>query len=296
MSRGCILVGLDGSTASDAAVGVAIEEAVHRRVPLLAVHSWLLTDRDLPVEGRSRVDPAIRDQLLKALTARMEVAVGDRPVDRLDCQVVYGYAGRVLAGLSSGPVLAVVGAGADRPFREWPFGSVSRYVVEHARCPVMVVRGVPASPGRRVVVGVDGSQASLAALSWADGYAVIHRIPLVAVVAGGPSSAWAPFRGPPFAVARTAWSRTARATLDSCLREALPAQRTGAATAVVTPGPATSAVLGLVDERDLVVVGRRRPHGLAGFSMRSVERKLLAEVPGSIVVVSSDERCGAPQA
>ena len=288
MSRGCILVGLDGSTASDAAMSVAIEEAVHRRAPLQAVHSWLLTDRDLPVEGRSRVDQAIQGRLLEALTARLDVAVGDRRVNRVDCQVAYGYAGRVLAQLSSGPVLVVVGAGADSPFREWPLGSVSRYVVEHARCPVMVVRDVPASRGRRVVVGVDGSDASLAALRWADGYAATHRIPLVAVVAGGPSSAWAPFRGPPLAVARTAWCRTAKATLDSCVREALPAQRSEAATKVVTPGPAASAVLGLVDERDLVVVGRRRPHGLAGFSLRSVERQLLAEVPGAIVVVSSD--------
>ena len=296
MSRGCVLIGLDDSTASDAAMSVAIEEAVHRRVPLLAVHSWLLTDKDLPVEGRSRVDPAIQGRLLEALTARVEIAVGERPLGQVDCRIAYGYAGRVLAELSVGPSLAVVGVRGDSPFRGWPLGSVSRYVVEHACCPVMVVRSVPVSPGRRVVVGVDGSASSLAALRWANGYAASRRIPLVAVVAGGPSAARAVLRGPPLAVARTAWCQTARATLDSCVRETLSSQRTDAATKVVTPGSATSALLSLVDEQDLIVVGRRRSHGFAGFSLRSVERHLLAEVPGSIVVVSSDSRCGTWQA
>lgn len=293
LSRGCVLIGLGCSTASDAAMSVAIDEAVHRRVPLLAIRSWLLTDKDLPVEGRSRVDPAIQGRLLRALSARAEVAVGDRPLVRVECRVAYGYAGRVLAGLSLGPGLVVVGVRGDSPFRDWPLGSVSRYVVEHACCPVMVVRSVPVRPGRRVVVGVDGSASSLAALRWANEYAVSRRIPLVAVVAGGPSAVKAVLRGPPLAVARTAWRQSAGAALDSCLREALSAQRTDAATKVVTPGSATSALLALVDERDLIVVGRRRSHG---FSLRSVERHLLEEVPGSIVVVSSDSQCGTPQA
>ena len=70
-------------------------------------------------------------------------------------------------------------------------GSVSAHVAAHALCPVLVIP--QAEPASRpcpatVVVGVDGSTGSLAALRFALGHAHIHRLPVHAIHARAETS------------------------------------------------------------------------------------------------------------
>lgn len=67
--------------------------------------------------------------------------------------------------------LLVVGARGHGPVFNAFNGSVSQHVSRHAECSVVVVREVEYPSSERVVVGVDGSELSLAALEFALHYA-----------------------------------------------------------------------------------------------------------------------------
>jgi nucleotide-binding universal stress UspA family protein len=79
-------------------------------------------------------------------------------------QHVAGHAAPVLIEASRTADLVVVGARGRSLVAEVLLGSVSRHVSAQARCPVVVVHGTAPRPTRPVVVGVDGSAASDAAL------------------------------------------------------------------------------------------------------------------------------------
>src|SRR5205085_5825521 len=67
--------------------------------------------------------------------------------------------------------LVVVGSRGLGGFKGLLLGSVSHQVVTHASCPVVVVPATPRHGGERmnvIVVGVDGSKHSVAALRWAE--------------------------------------------------------------------------------------------------------------------------------
>jgi nucleotide-binding universal stress UspA family protein len=56
-------------------------------------------------------------------------------------RVVQGHAAQVLLGASAGAGLLVVGSRGHGGFAEALLGSVSQHCVQHASCPVVVVRG-----------------------------------------------------------------------------------------------------------------------------------------------------------
>ena len=78
--------------------------------------------------------------------------------------------------------ILVVGTSTHEGASGFWLGSTSRWATRHSPCPVAVVRGA-ASRGRpdRIVVGVDGSAPSDAALVWAADEADLHGVDLVIV-------------------------------------------------------------------------------------------------------------------
>jgi nucleotide-binding universal stress UspA family protein len=63
--------------------------------------------------------------------------------------------------------MLVVGSRGRGRAGEVFLGSVSQHVARHATCPVVVVRKTPPEHARRIVVGIDGSADSTAALEFA---------------------------------------------------------------------------------------------------------------------------------
>jgi nucleotide-binding universal stress UspA family protein len=91
------------------------------------------------------------------------------PADRRETITFHGPAGPALVKASDGASLLVVGSRGRGAVASSVLGSVSLQCVHPARVPVVVIpAGTPADDRfGRVVVGVDGSKSSIAALAWA---------------------------------------------------------------------------------------------------------------------------------
>ncbi|HXT46212.1 MAG TPA: universal stress protein [Pseudonocardiaceae bacterium] len=141
-----VVVGVDGTPNSEAAIAFTFSAANAHRVPLVAVHTW----------WDSLVDPAL-DSLLdwdaieaeerEVLAERLagwgeeypdvpvqRIVTRDRPVHRPLKQ-------------ARGAQLVIVGSRGRGTFSGLLLGSVSHALLHHAPCPVVIVRPEPNSNG-----------------------------------------------------------------------------------------------------------------------------------------------------
>jgi nucleotide-binding universal stress UspA family protein len=75
-----------------------------------------------------------------ALEGAVEDALGADPAVDVEQKLVEGDAGEVLVAESNQADLVVVGSHGRSGFKAAILGSVSRHVVDHAACPVVVVK------------------------------------------------------------------------------------------------------------------------------------------------------------
>ncbi|MEU5992419.1 universal stress protein [Spirillospora sp. NPDC047418] len=165
MDGRAVLVGFDASPAAERAVRWAAAEASLRGVPLLVCHAWTwpypLTPRDQDtleiVQGMAALalDEGVR------LACRIAPDLDVRPL------LVKGTPPGALLEASADAALIVIGARGAGGFDKLPIGSTALHVPAHADRPVVVVPAHERRPAARIVVGIDGSPASEAALRFA---------------------------------------------------------------------------------------------------------------------------------
>ncbi len=140
MNVGSIVVGVDGSKASAAALRWAIEEGKLRSTRVLAVTSWtypamIFADAYVLPEAA-----AIEGEAAALLERSVAEATAGGPVpEYLDRRVTDGPPASTLLDLSTDASLLVVGARGHGGFVGLLLGSVATQVVNHAKCPVVVV-------------------------------------------------------------------------------------------------------------------------------------------------------------
>jgi nucleotide-binding universal stress UspA family protein len=133
--RGRVVVGVDGSEGSKDALRWAAGQAQLTGAPLDVLMSWEMptvpygvwAGYDFGRDARETVGQMV-DEVLGA-TRGLSVRV----------TVVEGKPGPVLLTASEGAALLVVGGRGNGPLAALLLGSVSRYCVTHARCPLVVV-------------------------------------------------------------------------------------------------------------------------------------------------------------
>lgn len=145
MSVGSIVVGLDGSRSSRAALRWAIDEARVRGTSVEAVHVWrypILTYAAImasAVSARGELEAGARALLDHEVD---EVVAGEYDPPSVERVVLEGTPGHQLARRGAEAALLVVGRRGRGPFALLP-GSVARQCSAHAGCPVVVVARHP---------------------------------------------------------------------------------------------------------------------------------------------------------
>ncbi|MBI2702952.1 MAG: universal stress protein [Mycobacterium sp.] len=135
--RAPVLLGIDGSPASEAATAVAFDEASRRGVELIALHAWNdLEVVELPGLDWDKVKAEAEITLAERLAGWQET-YPDVKVCRV---VVCDRPARQLVARSESAQLVVVGSHGRGALSGMLLGSVSNAVVHSARMPVIVAR------------------------------------------------------------------------------------------------------------------------------------------------------------
>jgi nucleotide-binding universal stress UspA family protein len=139
-----IVVGVDGSKSSRAALSWAYDEATHHGASLTVISTWHppampMTPPygSIPPEGYASQPQREALDLLQKLVADLEER--NPPVD-VRTAIEQGNPAEVLIEQSKEADLMVLGSRGHGGFAGMLLGSVSQHLVAHAECPVVIVR------------------------------------------------------------------------------------------------------------------------------------------------------------
>ena len=136
-SKAPVLVGIDGSSASELATAIAFDEASRRNVGLIAVHAW----SDVDVSEWPGIDwPVTQSMAEEVLAERLAGWQEQYPDVQVSRTVVRDEPARQLVQRSEEAQLVVVGSRGRGGFAGMLVGSVGESVAQMARMPVIVAR------------------------------------------------------------------------------------------------------------------------------------------------------------
>jgi len=308
-----VVVGVDGSPGSRAALVYALTAAARRGADLLVVSTytiqavWVggyplgvpaLSTVHEATESRVRalIEEARHDPAAAAVAGAAQVVTG--------LLVSVGPAASMLVEAAKGADLLVVGSRGRGAVRSVLLGSVALHCVSHAPCPVVVVHA--AAPGHRtdraVIVGVDGSAASRAALVAAVDEADRLGTRVAVVTTYELADSWVDLSTvvvPTEEEVRWELQRGAEAMVDEVLgdRRATHAGRPPEVAVVVAEGPAADVLLRWSADAELLVVGSRGQGEFRGLLVGSVALACAMHGAGPVLVVHAEgDRADVPAA
>ncbi len=141
-----IVVGVDGSPSSRAALRWAVRQAVLTGGTVEAVMAWqfpmvLRTSAWAPIY----VDEAtgLEEDARKTLDAVISDEIKPSDGQLVTARVVQGNPAHVLQEAAADADLLVLGSRGHGSFAHALAGSVGQYCIHHAHCPVLIMRGEP---------------------------------------------------------------------------------------------------------------------------------------------------------
>ncbi|MFI8091720.1 universal stress protein [Streptomyces sp. NPDC086080] len=270
-----VIVGVDGSPSSLAAVDVAADEARLRGARLRLVHAF------------SR--PADLDPMINGALAQAEQRARERtPGLEIDRTVASGETLTVLRSEARHAVLTVVGERGRTGFGGLLVGSTVVQLAAHGHGPLMVVRGRE-NPGGPVLLAVDGSPAGQEAASFAFAEAALRGAPLVAMHVWNTWSEPTPYEEAADPLSVVVDLDRLVAQHQRLLEEAVAPSRTAHPEVAVElrleRARVRHALLDATREAQLVVAGARGHGGFTGMLLGSVSQALLHHADCPVVVV-----------
>ncbi len=189
-----VVAGVDGSDAATAAAHWAAEDALRRRIPLRLVHVMTPSpggEYPAPQLVPSSVSDGTRRRTRSMLHGARSALLAEFPGLQVETVSHVGVPATVLLKESRHSTLIVVGTHAGGRLSDALFGSVGAKLATHARGRVVFVpverprTALGSSPWRTVagpvVVGIDGSPRTEAAIAFAFEEAAVRRSLLVAL-------------------------------------------------------------------------------------------------------------------
>jgi nucleotide-binding universal stress UspA family protein len=169
--HGGVVVGLDRSPQGWAAVELAANMAARRHLPLTLIHAFepsqymVRPAQDLVPDATG----VLRNAAQRLSDDALDVVRAFHPGLVVESRVEPGSAVALLLEASEHANLVVVGSRGTGGFTELLLGSTTLHVAGHASCPVIAVPapGEETRERRGIVVGVDGSPRSEAAIAFA---------------------------------------------------------------------------------------------------------------------------------
>jgi nucleotide-binding universal stress UspA family protein len=272
-----LVVGVDGSDESRAALQWAATVAEASGAALRVVAAWTYPGISVLAGVESPVAPDEMDRRTTEEASRLATEVLREPPASMSVEALRGpAAGAILAMLTAESTL-VLGSRGRGGFTGLLLGSVSRECIEHAPCPVVIVRQPkPVGEGNGpIVVGMDGSANGELALEWALDLrnAVGGEVVALYVWETGQSEVRPPLRERLTAQARAAVERWAAKHDDVRAADVEGEARQALAT-------------GAEDLKAAVlVVGRRGTSRVRGITLGSVTSYLVSNSSAPVAVV-----------
>ncbi|MGD7001600.1 universal stress protein [Corynebacterium halotolerans] len=291
-----IIVAVDGSEPSRAAVRWAANTADKRGVPLRVVTSFtwppvlynegLMPSRELFYD----FEAAAKEITAEARALATEVAAGLE----IEETVVEGHPVDVLNGMSGDATMIVMGTRGRGGVPGMVLGSVSAAAVRHADCPVVVVRADSAvTPDNKygpVVVGVDGSEVSHRATEYAFAEADARGAELVAVHTWMDMAVQTSLSG--LAPVQQPWEEVEREQSDALaewLQPLVEKYPNVAVTQVVTRDRPVRSLAERSEGAQLLIVGSHGRGGFWGMLLGSTSRALLRYASCPLMVVRPEK-------
>jgi len=143
---GKIVVGVDGSDASRAALRWAIEEARLRHADVVAVHTWVMPTFPAEIGYVPQVDftemlPGLEQSAQRLVEGVVAEVGGDDPGVEVRAVAAEGTPAAVLLEEAADAELLVVGSRGRGGLTGLLLGSVSQRLAQHAPCPLLIHRG-----------------------------------------------------------------------------------------------------------------------------------------------------------
>lgn len=281
-----IVVGVDGSEPGRVALRWALREAGIRNAEVHAVHVWSYPSAGglagLPISPSIDLHETAEGRLREEVDTAVAASGSTVAVHQ---HVVEGGTAHRLMEVAEDADLLVVGARGLGGFAALVLGSVSQQAAHHAKVPVAIIRDHDDRIQHgRVVVGIDGSDASMDALRWAADEARQRTATLRVVLAWSfLDQPAAPGGDRPFDPSFD--QAAAEAVLDEILDaepdllEGLEVERHA-----ICDLPAR-ALLDQSATADLIVVGARGRGGFTRLTLGSVSHQVAQHAPAPVVVV-----------
>lgn len=283
MGTGSVVVGVDGSEGSSAALSWSIETARRLGSPVSAVFGYS------PWAGMLfAIPPFDADATRELLRSRFQ---DDwcAPLTEADVEHARRFVSddpaRALLQVADeeDAVLITVGAHGHSGWSPHVLGGVTAKVLHHAHCPVAVVPHPPVEepPSGRIVVGIDGSPGSRRALRWAAAHArdLDKKVRAVCVI---PHVLW--HEQPAFPTADGKGDAELESGLGHLARE-IEAETGATVTTDVVRGDPAETLLALSPEWDLLVLGSRGHSSVGEVVFGSVGRVCATRATRPVLIV-----------